>query len=122
MEKIIIQKIESSFSDERGEIFNLLQNIGRIALITFTKDAIRGNHYHMLSTQYALVTKGEINITVFHIERPEKKETFCVGYRDMITIPPKYVHVFKAKSDAEIFDMMDKSSSITGQEDTFKYE
>lgn len=51
----------NSFMDDRGVIEDLvLESIDAITRISFTPNAIRGNHFHNDTFQWTLVTKGEI--------------------------------------------------------------
>jgi hypothetical protein len=47
-------------SDSRGTIADIFYNanINHACLITSAPDAVRGNHYHKLTTQYTFITKG----------------------------------------------------------------
>ena len=49
MEKL---RIVPAFSDHRGQIIDLLENenINAVTVITFTKGAVRANHYHKQTT------------------------------------------------------------------------
>ena len=55
-----ISKITSAFSDERGDIKNILEKaINHVALITSKAGSIRGNHYHPNDTQYCYLITGK---------------------------------------------------------------
>lgn len=61
-----MEKIETrvSFQDERGKITDLIEgeNISAITLISFTKGAVRGNHYHKQTTQWNYLISGKIKL------------------------------------------------------------
>jgi len=61
-----MKKIETSvsFQDERGEITDLIEgeNISAVTLISFTKGAVRGNHYHKQTTQWNYLISGKIKL------------------------------------------------------------
>jgi quercetin dioxygenase-like cupin family protein len=61
MEKI---DVPVAFSDERGEIIDLIENeeINSITLITFTRGAVRGNHFHKETTQWNYLMTGKIRL------------------------------------------------------------
>ncbi|PDT06942.1 MULTISPECIES: cupin domain-containing protein [Rhizobium] len=61
MEKI---SLAPAFKDARGEITDLLENetINAITRITFSKGAVRGNHYHEQTTQWNYVISGRIKL------------------------------------------------------------
>ena len=55
-----VSKIISAFTDERGEIKNILENpINHVAIITSKAGSIRGNHYHPNDTQYCYLINGK---------------------------------------------------------------
>lgn len=53
-----------SFKDERGEIIDLLENesINAVTIVTFSKGAVRGNHYHKQTVQWNYVMSGKIKL------------------------------------------------------------
>ena len=55
---------EVSFRDARGEITDLIEkeNINAVTLISFSKGAVRGNHYHKQTTQWNYVISGQIKL------------------------------------------------------------
>ena len=48
--------------DTRGEIVDIFynENINHVATIKSKPKSIRGNHYHKLTTQHILITKGSL--------------------------------------------------------------
>tara|TARA_B100001093_G_C26657201_1_gene940156 strand:- start:182 stop:583 length:402 start_codon:yes stop_codon:yes gene_type:complete len=60
----IIKKIKVFSSDDRGEISDIFSKESKdhCALVTFTKNAIRGNHFHKQSIQSAYVLNGSFKI------------------------------------------------------------
>ena len=83
-------KISSSFSDARGEIYDIFVNSPKdhCALITCNKGAIRGNHFHKFSTQFTYILSGKFKISI---------ET--VNENELIKHPPYEAHTFEAISD-----------------------
>jgi quercetin dioxygenase-like cupin family protein len=57
-------KAKPSFTDERGEIIDLIENetINAVTVITFKKGAVRGNHYHQHTIQWNYVISGRIRL------------------------------------------------------------
>ena len=55
------KKIKPVFSDHRGDIIDILTGIeiDAVTLITFSKGAVRANHYHKETTQWNLETGTE---------------------------------------------------------------
>lgn len=54
--------LKPAFVDSRGAITDLIADdeINAVTLITFTKDAVRANHYHEHTVQWNYVIRGEI--------------------------------------------------------------
>jgi len=66
---------EISFSDERGDISDLIENeeINSITRISFNSGAIRANHYHKKTFQWNYVLSGEIRlVTQMPNQEPEE--------------------------------------------------
>ena len=59
-----IINLEPIFSDSRGDITDLIDDneINAITHISFTKNAVRGNHYHKHTIQWNYVISGEIQL------------------------------------------------------------
>ena len=57
-----IIKLKPAFSDFRGDITDLIDDneINAITHISFTKNAVRGNHYHKHTIQWNYVISGQI--------------------------------------------------------------
>lgn len=56
--------IPVSFQDKRGKIIDLIENesINAVTLITFTKGAVRANHFHKQTIQWNYVLSGKIKL------------------------------------------------------------
>jgi hypothetical protein len=85
--------IEKPFSDERGEITNiLLKSISSVARITSSRGSIRANHYHLTDWHYSYIETGEI----LYFERSKDSNiipdpvNFKAG--TMFFTPPLVVH------------------------------
>ena len=50
------------FEDERGQIIDLVtdKQINAATVVTFTPGAVRGNHYHKVTTQWDYVMSGKL--------------------------------------------------------------
>lgn len=77
--------LKPAFEDERGAITDLIgdDTINAVTLITFTKGAVRANHYHEHTIQWNYVLSGEVLLaTQFpggeRQERVLKKGDFAV--------------------------------------------
>ena len=69
---MIKKNLQPSFEDSRGVITDILQHtpVDSVTLITCTKGAIRGNHYHKASIQFTYVISGKIRA---YTQFPEKE-------------------------------------------------
>ncbi len=84
--------LKINFQDERGTIVDMLENenINAVTLITFSKGAVRGNHFHKKTTQYNYVTKGKIKL-VTQVDGEEVKTTI-LNSGDFCVTPPMEKH------------------------------
>lgn len=115
-------ELEAVHTDDRGSIFDLVDDpVAHIGFITFTKGAVRGNHYHLKSAQYSYVTEGEM--TLF-IKDPEGNiTTYDLKPGTFTTIPAGYVHTYAAKTDAAMVDINTMSRKDDGyEEDTVRVD
>ncbi|VVB67730.1 Cupin [uncultured archaeon] len=96
----IINK-KCAFEDERGEIIDILENeaIEYVTFISSRKGAIRGNHYHNDSIQYAFVLKGSLKV-ITQIPGSEV-ESKIARSGDLIFTPQREKHVLIALEDSE---------------------
>jgi quercetin dioxygenase-like cupin family protein len=88
--------------DNRGQIFDVLQNveISAISLISFNENAIRGNHFHLKTTQWNYVLSGEIE---FSISFNGEISSGLISTGDLLRIDPGEEHAFKATNFAKMF-------------------
>ena len=70
--KKLKKKLLPAFKDKRGEIIDIIDNekINSVTIITFSKGAIRGNHYHKKTIQWNYVLDGEV---IYYSETKKKK-------------------------------------------------
>ena len=97
-----ITKIKSAITDNRGTIKDILEDVDiqHATIISFTKHAIRGNHYHKHSVQYTLVLKGCLKLIT---QLPGHKVENSMVYKDdLIETPPMEKHVMQAVEESEI--------------------
>lgn len=97
--------LQPQHKDDRGEICDLLVNesIDAITRISFSKGAVRANHYHKLTTQWTYVTSGKLIYAsrgVDGVVDTIKEEVLLAG--DMVVSLPNEVHAFKAVDESEI--------------------
>ena len=88
----IIKKIDTFSSDDRGEIIDIFSKDPKehCTIVTFNKNAVRGNHYHKKSVQSAYVLEGNFKIFNVKIDKNSSFDPKNVEEIDTIKI---YVHV-----------------------------
>ena len=69
-----------------------------MTIITFTKGAVRGNHFHKLSYQYSYVVSGKL-ICATQVG-DEEIETREISEGDLVFHPAGEKHAFKALEDS----------------------
>lgn len=99
MQKI---NIKPNHTDERGVIKDLLQDetINAVTIITFTKGAVRANHYHKETYQWNYVLSGAIKI-ITQLEGGEKVETL-MNKGDFVLTVPNESHALTAVVQSEL--------------------
>ncbi len=99
MQKI---NIKPNHTDERGVITDLLQDetINAVTIISFTKGAVRANHYHKETYQWNYVIFGAIKI-VTQLEGQEKVETL-MNRGDFVLTVPNESHALTAVDQSEL--------------------
>ena len=73
---MVIKKIKKNFQDSRGIITDIIvkERIDYVTLITNSKNAVRGNHFHKQTIQFLYVLKGSILVaSKFEGKRMQKK-------------------------------------------------
>ena len=101
-------KINSSFSDSRGEIYDIFVNSPKdhCALITSKKGAIRGNHFHKESTQFTFILNGKFKLFRAKVDNDgnlvEEASVKIIEKNEFIEHPPFEAHTLEAISDNAI--------------------
>ncbi len=114
--KVDLKKLEPFFVDERGSIYDIVEApVGHVGLVTFTKGAIRANHYHLESTQYSLVLSGTIKVTTSEVDGSNKQESILEEGM-LSTVAPYIVHTYEALSEAKMLDITTLSRAADGYE------
>ena len=117
------KKLTPQFSDDRGEILDILtgENIDAVTLITFTKGATRANHYHKETIQWNYVTSGKLIYASQEIGGVRKEITLTKG--DCVTSNPNEIHAFKAIENSELMVLTKgPRAGKDYEEDTFRLE
>ncbi len=120
-----MQRIELkvSFEDERGKIIDLLekQPIDTVTIVTFTKGALRGDHYHQHTTQWNYLLSGRVAVKTRMPDGPTADEVMNKG--DFIVSVPTERHTFRALEDAEMLVLTKgPRGGKDYQSDTFRSE
>jgi dTDP-4-dehydrorhamnose 3,5-epimerase-like enzyme len=97
--------VADRYEDERGVIQDLL--VGSFDAVTeiFTKrGAVRGNHYHELTTQWTYIVSGKLLILT---QTPEEKKQGAISQhiywpREMACEAPGVVHTWQALEDTTV--------------------
>jgi quercetin dioxygenase-like cupin family protein len=95
-----IERRKSAFRDGRGVITDILDGVPVecVTIITSKKGAVRGNHYHKKTTQYAYVLKGRFRLCTQRAG--EKVQARIVKQGDLVVNPPNERHAFVALEDS----------------------
>lgn len=85
-------------TDERGTITDLFYkaNMNHGCIITNEPKAVRGNHYHKLTTQYTLVLNGTLTYYSQPVDGSEEIKAFVAEHGDMIISEPNEIHALQA--------------------------
>ena len=103
----IIKKIKVFSSDDRGEIIDIFTHEPKdhCTIVTFTKNAIRGNHFHKESIQSAYVMEGNFqiyNVMIGEDLKYDSKQIEMIEATkgDYITHEKFEAHTYKCTSDS----------------------
>ena len=94
--------LKAAHVDARGTIVDLIADdeISAVTLVTFTKGAVRGNHYHERTVQWNYVMSGEILLVS---QMPGEASVQHVLKRgDFACSRANERHALKALDDAEV--------------------
>jgi len=122
-----IKLLKQSFEDKRGKIIDVFVNSPKehCLIVTFTKGAVRGNHFHKKSTQFSFVLSGELDFYFAKVDKKngklKKVKKRTVKKNTFITHEPYEAHAFKSKKRSVLVAF---SCGIRGgiryEEDTFR--
>jgi dTDP-4-dehydrorhamnose 3,5-epimerase-like enzyme len=86
------------FSDDRGAITDIFYKAGmnHACLITNNSGAIRGNHYHKLTTQYTYILTGSLTYYSKPVDSDEPANEFVAHHGDFIISAPMEIHAMKS--------------------------
>ena len=89
-------KISGFFSDQRGEILNISNELFRsCALIKSKKNSIRANHYHKKDWHYCYVLKGKLEYYYRNHGTEKKIKKIIINKGELFFTPPMVDHAMK---------------------------
>ena len=96
----IIAHPKVAFTDERGDITNILDgvDIRHIAFITSKPFTVRGNHFHEWQQQYIYILRGEMLTYSCHKNSPHTIHILRADAGDLLYCPPNVAHAYQALS------------------------
>lgn len=119
-------KVKTVFEDERGQILELVQEpVHHVGLVTFTKGAVRGKHYHKESDQWNCVLEGKIELMVKDMkDENSQPEAITLEKGDMIMVDANWWHKFTALEDSSMLfsETGPRKDSAEYEKDTFRVE
>jgi quercetin dioxygenase-like cupin family protein len=95
-------KLEAAYEDQRGTIIDLISNeeVNAVTLITFTKGAVRANHYHKHTIQWNYVISGEVLLVTQNLGEQKVENILRPG--DFAITRENERHAIKGLSEAEV--------------------
>lgn len=115
--------IKPAFADERGSIYDVLENndIKHVGIIISKANSIRANHYHKKATQWTYVISGKIILHTKGLNDESKTKKIEMSGGDMAEIPPSTIHAVEAVQDSVLLVITDQPRVDNGYEyDTFR--
>ncbi len=112
--------------DDRGKIVDIFfkENIEHVNSIVSKKGALRGDHYHKLTTQHMLMIKGSMEVWYKPADSNEQPKMVVAKAGDLVTNPPMEIHSLRILEDGTEFVTF--SSGLRGgsdyEKDTFRVE
>ena len=94
-----IRAITPAFEDERGSIADVFYQdvIEHVTVIDTSAvgRVIRGNHYHKLTTQHILITRGILKYWYQPLDKTEPVKYIEVPEKHLVTTPPLEIHALE---------------------------
>lgn len=119
--------IKPVFEDERGQIIELTREpVHHLGIVTFTKGAVRGKHYHKESDQWNCVLEGKIELVVKDMSEPNSSmvETIVLEKGDMVMINADWYHKFTGLEESTMLfsETGPRKDSAEYEKDTYRVE
>ncbi len=118
-----IIKLNAAHTDLRGSITDLISDdeVNAVTLITFTKGAVRANHYHERTIQWNYVLSGEI-LLVTQFPGAERREQ-VLRKGDFAVTRENERHALQGLTEAEVLILTKGPRAGTQYEkDTFRLD
>ena len=122
-----IKLLKKNFEVKRGKIIDVFVNSPKqhCLIVTFTKGAVRGNHFHKKSTQFSYLLSGELDFYFAKVDKKSGKlkkiKKTTIKKNTFITHYPYEAHAFKSKKQSVLVAF---SCGIRGgkkyEKDTFR--
>jgi quercetin dioxygenase-like cupin family protein len=89
--------------DSRGKIVDIFykKNINHVAVVQSVKGSVRGNHYHKMTTQHMLITKGSLEYWHKPLGSDQDAECVLLEEGDFVSTPPNEIHALNIVEDNE---------------------
>jgi dTDP-4-dehydrorhamnose 3,5-epimerase-like enzyme len=119
MEELTVRSVPPAHEDDRGAIYNVIDDTALRSVLYVESDAgtVRGNHYHESQTQYPYVLRG--GFTVYYRDRRREGtppvETVEMETGDVMKIPPHVAHAFEIDRRTEFIEPADKTQGTDGR-------
>ena len=122
-----IKLLKKIFEDKRGKIIDVFVNSPKdhCIIVTFTKGAVRGNHFHKKSTQFSFLLSGELDFYFAKVDKINGKlnkiRKKTIKKNTFITHEPYEAHAFFSRTNSVLIAF---SCGVRGgknyEKDTFR--
>lgn len=99
---MLLAEANPAHTDARGSISDLVieDEIGAVAHITFTENAVRGNHIHNHTTQWNYVVAGHLEVVIVDAAGVRRSNALRRG--GLLRIDPGEAHALRAEEPTEL--------------------
>ncbi len=114
---------DPAHADQRGAITDLHvgEPVNALTTVTCVKGAVRGNHFHKLTTQFTYVLRGRLRYVGQTPGQPVAECIITAG--DLVTSLPLECHAFEALEDSELLAFCHgPRAGIDYEKDTYRLE
>ena len=125
----MIKILKNNFKDKRGLIIDIFTNKPKdhCTLVTFNKNATRGNHFHKKSTQYSFLISGKLIFVSCKVDKNGKQigksKKVVLKKNSLITHKPYHAHAFMALESSNLLAFADGMRGGKNYEkDTFRLD